>query len=67
MDDTWFLDVDIEDAMAQVSSRHLANGFSQEGMERRIKENDRVNAELVLQSRKNARLIVDLREAHGYI
>jgi len=47
LDETWFLEVDIELCMQRVRARFLATGRDQRTADFRIKTNDRPNAELV--------------------
>jgi len=55
LDETWFLEVDIELCMQRVRARFLATGLDQQTADFRIETNDRPNAELVaLVSPKNA-------------
>lgn len=58
LDDTWFVDVPLDVAMERVFRRQTAIGLAPEVSRGRIAGNDRPNAELVLGSRCNARVVV---------
>lgn len=54
-DERWFLDIPLELAMQRLAERHMAAwGWTREDAEARIAANDRLNAEVVLQSRSFA-------------
>lgn len=57
-DERWFLDVDIDVAMRRVEKRHIFTGKSPEYAKWRVEYNDRKNAELIAQTRKNADLVI---------
>ena len=58
LDDAWFVDVDLEVAMARVYARQVGNGRDPEVVKGRIAGNDRPNAELVEACKKSARVVV---------
>jgi len=62
-DERWFLDVDIDVAMRRVEKRHIFTGKSPEYAKWRVEYNDRKNAELIAQTRKNADLVICSIEA----
>lgn len=57
-DEKWFIDVDIDKAMKRVLKRHISTGKPPNIAEQRIQYNDRPNAELIFQSKKNADLVI---------
>lgn len=57
-DDTWFVDVDIDVAMERVFQRQVAIGVQPDVSRSRIAGNDRPNAELIMGSKRAARVIV---------
>ncbi|KAK3136938.1 hypothetical protein QOZ80_5BG0445370 [Eleusine coracana subsp. coracana] len=57
-DEKWFIDVDIDVSMQRVLKRHIATGKEPDVAAWRISYNDRPNAELIMQSRKNADLVI---------
>lgn len=58
LDDTWFIDCDIDEAMERVFQRQVAIGLRPEESLRRIAGNDRPNAELIASTRHLAKLLV---------
>lgn len=57
-DDTWFVDVPLDVAMQRVFQRQTANGADPEVSKRRIAGNDRLNAELIAQTRQEAKVVI---------
>ncbi|WCJ21626.1 P-loop containing nucleoside triphosphate hydrolases superfamily protein [Euphorbia peplus] len=57
-DEKWFVDVDIETAMERVLKRHISTGKPPDVAKWRIDYNDRLNAELIIKSKRNADLII---------
>lgn len=60
-DESWFIDVDIDEAMERVERRHVATGKKPEVAKWRIGYNDRPNAELVVLTRNKADVIIPSR------
>jgi pantothenate kinase len=59
LDECWYIDTSMDVAMGRLAKRHMASwGFSQEQALRRIAMNDRLNAEIVQQSRDRADYLV---------
>lgn len=58
LDDTWFVDCDLDLAMQRVFDRQVSIGLAPEVSRMRIAGNDRPNAELISDSRKHARVVV---------
>jgi len=57
--DTWFLNVPVEECCRRVYQRHMATGLSSDEAQKRVNENDRLNAQLITdQSLMNADLII---------
>jgi pantothenate kinase len=55
LDECWYLDTSMDVAMERLVKRHMASwGFSREQALDRLAMNDRLNAEIVLQSRERA-------------
>ncbi|KAI4341761.1 hypothetical protein MLD38_026445 [Melastoma candidum] len=63
-DEKWFIDVDIDKAMQRVLKRHILTGKPPEVAQWRVEYNDRPNAELIMESKKNADLIVRSIDLH---
>ncbi|KAK7245406.1 hypothetical protein RIF29_40250 [Crotalaria pallida] len=57
-DERWFIDIDIDKAMQRVLKRHISTGKPPDIAKQRVENNDRINAELVMKSKKNADLII---------
>ncbi|XP_062204572.1 putative uridine kinase C227.14 [Phragmites australis] len=57
-DEKWFIDIDIDVSMERVLKRHIATGKEPDVAAWRISYNDRPNAELIMESRKNADLVI---------
>ncbi|XP_066356067.1 putative uridine kinase C227.14 isoform X2 [Miscanthus floridulus] len=57
-DEKWFIDIDIDVSMQRVLKRHIATGKEPDVAAWRISYNDRPNAEVILESRKNADLVI---------
>ncbi|OEL31185.1 putative uridine kinase [Dichanthelium oligosanthes] len=57
-DEKWFIDIDIDVSMQRVLRRHIATGKEPDVAAWRISYNDRPNAELIMESRKNADLVI---------
>ncbi len=51
LDETWYLDLDLDKCMDRVRNRHVAGGTSSDLADTRIKTNDRPNALLVTESK----------------
>jgi pantothenate kinase len=58
LDDTWFVDCPLEDAMRRVLKRQTGNGLAAEVSQWRIAANDLPNAEQVQTTRRHAALII---------
>ena len=55
LDEFWYLDTPMDVAMERLVKRHMASwGFSREQAQDRLAMNDRLNADIVLQSRERA-------------
>ncbi|WVZ91140.1 hypothetical protein U9M48_037347 [Paspalum notatum var. saurae] len=69
-DEKWFIDIDIDVSMQRVLKRHIATGKEPAVAAWRISYNDRPNAELIMESKKNADLHYyinnPLTEANGF-
>ncbi|KAJ6838414.1 putative uridine kinase C227.14 isoform X1 [Iris pallida] len=57
-DEKWFIDIDINTAMQRVLKRHIATGKEPDVAKWRIEYNDRPNAELIMESKKHADLLI---------
>nr|CAB3466417.1 unnamed protein product [Digitaria exilis] len=57
-DEKWFIDIDIDVSMQRVLKRHIATGKEPDVAAWRISYNDRPNAELIMESKKNADLVI---------
>ena len=57
-DDTWFVDINIEEAMERVFQRQVSIGLKPEESRARIAGNDRLNAEIIFKSRGSAKILV---------
>ncbi|KAG2621985.1 ATP-dependent kinase-like protein notR' isoform X2 [Panicum virgatum] len=57
-DEKWFIYIDIDVSMQRVLKRHIATGKEPDVAAWRISYNDRPNAELIMESRKNADLVI---------
>ncbi|CAN6352280.1 unnamed protein product [Urochloa humidicola] len=57
-DEKWFIDIDVDVSMQRVLKRHIATGKEPDVAAWRISYNDRPNAELIMESRKNADLVI---------
>ncbi|KAL5155134.1 putative uridine kinase [Glycine soja] len=53
-----FIDIDIDKAMQRVLKRHISTGKPPDIAKQRIENNDRLNAELIMKSKKNADIII---------
>lgn len=58
LDESWFIDCDLDDAMQRVYGRQVAIGLRPEVSRERIRSNDRPNAELIAQTSAHADLVV---------
>jgi pantothenate kinase len=58
LDETWFVSVSVEEAMARVAARQVANGAAPAAAAARVAANDRPNAELVAATARHARVLV---------
>jgi pantothenate kinase len=62
-DERWFLDVTMDVAMNRLIARHMAaNGHSREVAQARLARNDRLNAQIVWQSRGAAQWLLENAE-----
>jgi pantothenate kinase len=60
LDECWYLDTSMDVAMARLTKRHMAAwGFTPEQALDRLAINDRLNADIVLQSRERADRLVE--------
>jgi pantothenate kinase len=60
LDECWYLDTPMDVAMERLVNRHMASwGFSREQALERLAMNDRLNADIVLQSRERADYFVN--------
>ncbi|XP_057438599.1 putative uridine kinase C227.14 [Lotus japonicus] len=57
-DEKWFIDINIDKAMQRVLKRHISTGKPPDIAKQRVENNDRLNAELIMKSKKNADLII---------
>ncbi|WJX78957.1 hypothetical protein P8452_62129 [Trifolium repens] len=57
-DEKWFIDIDIDKAMQRVLKRHISTGKPADIAKQRVENNDRLNAELIMKSKKNADIII---------
>ncbi|XP_047047861.1 putative uridine kinase C227.14 isoform X2 [Lolium rigidum] len=57
-DEKWFIDIDIDVSMQRVLQRHIGTGKEPDVAAWRIAYNDRPNAELIMESRKAADLVI---------
>ncbi|RYR51390.1 hypothetical protein Ahy_A06g026399 isoform E [Arachis hypogaea] len=53
-----FIDIDLDKAMQRVLKRHISTGKPPDIAKQRIENNDRLNAELIMKSKKNADIII---------
>ncbi|WVZ06429.1 hypothetical protein V8G54_019775 [Vigna mungo] len=53
-----FIDIDIDKAMQRVLKRHISTGKPPDIAKQRIENNDRLNAELIMKSKKNADIVI---------
>ncbi|OIW11277.1 hypothetical protein TanjilG_28368 [Lupinus angustifolius] len=53
-----FIDIDIDKAMQRVLKRHISTGKPPEIAKQRVENNDRLNAEHIMKSMKNADIII---------
>ncbi|CAJ1902707.1 unnamed protein product [Sphenostylis stenocarpa] len=58
-DEKWFIDIDIDKAMQRVLKRHISTGKPPDIAKQRIENNDRLNAELIMKSKKNADIVIN--------
>ncbi|CAI6010936.1 unnamed protein product [Closterium sp. NIES-65] len=57
-DETWFVEVDLDEAMQRVEKRHVATGKTQDVAKWRVDYNDRPNAELIMETKRHADVII---------
>ncbi|KAJ3674721.1 hypothetical protein LUZ60_005337 [Juncus effusus] len=57
-DEKWFIDIDIETSMERVLKRHISTGKEPNVAAWRIAYNDRPNAELIMESKRRADLVI---------
>ncbi|CAM8927495.1 unnamed protein product [Rhodiola kirilowii] len=57
-DEKWFIDIEIEKAMQRVLKRHIKTGQPPDVAKFRVDYNDRPNAQLIINSKANADLII---------
>ncbi|GAU33240.1 hypothetical protein TSUD_333630 [Trifolium subterraneum] len=55
-----FVDIDIDKAMWRVLKRHISTGKPRDIAKQRVENNDRLNAELIMKSKKNADIIINI-------
>jgi pantothenate kinase len=65
LDERWFVDTAVDDAMTRVMGRHVAVGRSAEEAKSRADGNDRLNGEMVWAARGNADVHVPSYEWEG--
>ncbi|RDX86478.1 hypothetical protein CR513_32189 [Mucuna pruriens] len=53
-----FIDIDIDKSMQRVFKRHISTGKPPDIAKQRIENNDRLNAEVIMKSKKNADIII---------
>ena len=58
LDESWFVDVSVDDAMRRIEKRHVAVGRSLEDARARADANDRPNGELVARHKGRADVLV---------
>mgnify|MGYP001213639780 FL=1 len=58
LDETWFVDTSVDDAMSRIEKRHVAVGRTPEVAKTRADGNDRPNAELVVKHKERADVFV---------
>lgn len=62
LDESWFIDLNIQDALKQLAKRHQqAWGFSEKQAWQRIEQNDALNAQIADQSKTFANHIIKVR------
>ncbi|KAH7661341.1 Uridine kinase protein [Dioscorea alata] len=54
----WFIDIDLDTSMQRVLRRHISTGKKPDAAKWRIEYNDRPNAELIMQSKKDADVVI---------
>lgn len=57
-DERWFINIDIDISMQRVLQRHIGTGKEPDVAAWRISYNDRPNAELIMESRRSADLVI---------
>ncbi|KAH1258361.1 putative uridine kinase [Glycine max] len=55
-----YIDIDIDEAMQRVLKRHISTGKPPDIAKQRMENNDSLNAELIMKSKKNADIIIKL-------
>ncbi len=58
VDEAWFVDCNVDAAMERVLARQTANGAAPALASKRVETNDRPNALLIMQSRRNAHVVL---------
>ncbi|KAL2660089.1 hypothetical protein AAZV13_03G122150 [Glycine max] len=58
-DEKWYIDIDIDEAMQRVLKRHISTGKPPDIAKQRMENNDSLNAELIMKSKKNADIIIE--------
>lgn len=58
LDESWFVSLGVDAAMARVAARQVANGAAPAAAAARVESNDRPNAELVAATARHARVLV---------
>lgn len=59
LDACWYLDAPLDVCLARVRARHLTGGCNEPEADRKLRENDRPNAELVIATRELADRVID--------
>ncbi|KAG4393758.1 hypothetical protein GLYMA_03G158766v4 [Glycine max] len=54
-----YIDIDIDEAMQRVLKRHISTGKPPDIAKQRMENNDSLNAELIMKSKKNADIIIE--------
>lgn len=59
LDACWYLDVPLGECLRRVRARHVAGGASEPEADRKLRENDRPNAELIIAHKLRADRVID--------
>jgi len=57
-DEKWFVDCALDEAMQRVQARHIETGISPEQAAVKVRDNDRINGELIQTTRRYADVVV---------